>query len=247
MSKRNRLKLLATEQRFAPAPEENTINFKSYSSQQILLIPKSINQERYINYLSDPNKLIVFATGPAGTGKTMLAVLAALKALKSRAVRKIIITRPAVGVDDEKHGFLPGDLNSKMEPWVKPIFDVMLEYYHHKDITKMLEEEIIEISPLAFMRGRNLKDAYIICDEMQNASTNQIKMVLTRLSENSKMVITGDLQQTDKKFHNDNGLKDFTDRLKAGHSNSIVQVDFAIKDIQRHPVVAEVLNLYGEG
>ena len=123
------------------------------------LIPKSLAQEEYVDLLLNPDKTIVFATGPAGTGKTMMAVLAAIKAYKEGVIQKIIITRPAVGVDDEKHGFLPGTLNEKMEPWTRPIFDVFKEYYSPREIALMLEEETIEISPLAFLRGRTFKNA----------------------------------------------------------------------------------------
>lgn len=241
MSRRN--KKYAAQQQI---PHENTISFNSYLNRRPTLNPKSLKQEDYIELLTNPDKHIVLAVGPAGTGKTMLAVLAGVRALKDGTVKKIVVTRPAVGVDDEKHGFLPGDINSKMEPWVKPIFDVILEYYTHRDLQKMLDEEIIEISPLAFMRGRNLRDAFIICDEMQNATTNQMKMVLTRLAEGSKMVVTGDLHQMDKKFHSDNGLKDFISRLNSHKSRSIGLVEFATSDVQRHRVVREVLNLYGE-
>ena len=140
---------------------DNTISIQEYRTQRkpITLIPKSRNQETYIDLLSDPNKLIIFATGPAGTGKTMLAVLAAVRAFRAGECSKIIVTRPAVGVDDERHGFLPGDLNAKMEPWTRPIFDIMQEYYKPQDITRMLEDQQIEIAPLAYMRGRTFKNA----------------------------------------------------------------------------------------
>jgi phosphate starvation-inducible PhoH-like protein len=228
-------------------PEHLTlVNDNFHQRRRIELIPKSLNQETYIDLLTDPEKLIIFATGPAGTGKTMLAVMAAIKALKEGECKKIVLTRPAVGVDDEKHGFLPGDLNAKMEPWCIPLFDVINEYYNTREVAKMLEEKTIEIAPLAFLRGRNLKNAFIICDEMQNATVNQMKMVLTRLAENSKMVITGDLKQMDRKYCTDNGLQDFIARLQSAGSNRIATVDFARKDVQRHPVVSEVLKLYGE-
>lgn len=231
----------------APPPEHLTlVNDNFHQRRRIELIPKSLNQETYIDLLTDPEKLIIFATGPAGTGKTMLAVMAAIKALKEGECKKIVLTRPAVGVDDEKHGFLPGDLNAKMEPWCIPLFDVINEYYNTREVAKMLEEKTIEIAPLAFLRGRNLKNAFIICDEMQNATVNQMKMVLTRLAENSKMVITGDLKQMDRKYCTDNGLQDFIARLQSAGSNKIATVDFARKDVQRHPVVSEVLKLYGE-
>ena len=140
---------------------DNTINIDSYRPQRqrpIHLTPKTLSQETYIDLLTDPKKIIVFATGPAGTGKTMLAVLAALQAYRAGECSKIVITRPAVGVDDEKHGFLPGDLNAKMEPWTRPIIDYIQEYYRPIEVTKMLEEQQIEISPLAFMRGRTFKN-----------------------------------------------------------------------------------------
>lgn len=227
---------------------ENTVCFSSYAvhKKPINLVPKSLNQEKYIDMLTDWEKLIVFATGPAGTGKTMLAVLAAIKALRHGEINKIIITRPAVGVDDETHGYLPGDLNQKMEPWTRPIIDVMLEYYKPQEIDKMLEEKTLEIAPLAYMRGRNFRNSWIIFDESQNATVNQMKMALTRLSVGSKMIVTGDLNQLDKQFRLDNGLKDFIERLQQANSQAIGVVHFATKDVQRHPVVTEVLKLYGE-
>lgn len=212
----------------------------------VVLLPKNLKQEEYIDLLNNPKKLIIFAVGPAGTGKTMLAVMAAIKALKEGKINKIIVTRPAVGVDDEQHGFLPGDLNAKMEPWTRPIMDVIGEYYTAKEIASMLAEQTIEISPLAYMRGRNFKRSFIIFDEAQNATTNQMKMVLTRLSEGSKLIVTGDLNQMDKKFTSDNGLRDFIERLTQTGSQAIANVIFSRKDVQRHPVVAEVLKLYGE-
>jgi phosphate starvation-inducible PhoH-like protein len=133
-----------------------------------------------------------------------------------------------------------------MAPWVRPIMDVIQEYYSARDITNMLEEQIIEISPLAYMRGRNFKHSWIIFDEAQNATVNQMKMVLTRLSEGSRLVVTGDLNQLDRKFSSENGLRDFIERLQAANSSMITSVDFARRDVQRHPVVAEVLKLYGE-
>jgi len=225
----------------------NTVRMDTYRKSQsrtISLIPKSLTQESYIDLLTDPNKLIIFATGPAGTGKTMLAVLAALKAFQSGEVERIVVTRPAVGVDDEEHGFLPGTLNEKMAPWTRPIFDVLGEYYQQKDIAKMLEEGVIEISPLAYMRGRTFKNAYIIADEMQNATVNQMKMLLTRLGEGSKMVVTGDLAQADRV--NDNGLINFCNLLTNKQPKHIDIVQFDAKDIERHQAVREVLEIYGD-
>lgn len=230
--------------------DTNTIRFNTYShshyKKSVNLIPKSLKQEEYIDLLTDPNRTIVFATGPAGTGKTMLAVMAAVRAYKAGEVNKIVITRPAVGVDDEKHGFLPGDLNQKMEPWTRPIMDVMMEYYSPKDIARMLDEQTIEISPLAFMRGRTFKKSWIIADEMQNATPGQMKMLLTRLGDGSRMVVTGDTRQADRQ-ENDNGLLDFR-RLVDQYQKLkyIAGVEFGGKDIHRHPAVVEVLKLYGE-
>lgn len=230
------------------ASTDNVVSINTYynKKRQVQLLPKTLNQESYINQLTDSSKLIVFATGPAGTGKTMLAMLAGIKALKDGEIRKIVLTRPAVGVDDEKHGFLPGDLNQKMEPWTRPLFDVLAEYYDKKDITRMLDEQIIEISPLAFMRGRTFKHSWIIADEMQNATPNQMKMLLTRLGEGSKMVVTGDTRQADR-ADPDNGLLDFK-TLVEGYKNCcyITGTELTGKDIQRHPAVVEVLKIYKE-
>jgi phosphate starvation-inducible PhoH-like protein len=156
---------------------------------------------------------------------------------------KIIVTRPAVSVDEDL-GFLPGTLNEKMAPWTRPIFDVLGEYYQQKDIENMLYEGVIEISPLAYMRGRTFKNAYVIADEMQNATQNQMKMLLTRLGENSKMVVTGDLNQADRL--KDNGLVDFIDKIKGQRLDHIDAVYFDSHDIERHKAVKEVLDLYGD-
>lgn len=215
-------------------------------ARRVELVPKSLNQETYVDLLTNPQKLIIFATGPAGTGKTMLAVMAAIQAYQRGECKRIVITRPAVGVDDEEHGFLPGDLNAKMAPWTRPIMDVFAEYYRQSEIAKMLDEQTIEVSPLAFMRGRTFKQSWIIADEMQNATPSQMKMLLTRLGENSKMVVTGDTQQTDRK-ENNNGLIDFK-RLVAQYENSryVAGVEFAGRDIHRHAAVVEILKIYGE-
>jgi phosphate starvation-inducible PhoH-like protein len=242
LSKRNRREFQAQ------AIENNVVSLSSYytKKRQVHLLPKTLNQETYINLLTDPSKLIVFATGPAGTGKTMLAMLAGIKALKEGEITKIVLTRPAVGVDDERHGFLPGDLNQKMEPWTRPLFDVLSEYYDKKDIVRMLDEQIIEISPLAFMRGRTFKNSWIIADEMQNATPNQMKMLLTRLGEGSKMIVTGDTKQADRKDP-DNGLLDFKQLVESYANCMYVNgIELTGKDIQRHPAVLEILKIYKE-
>ena len=227
--------------------EVNIIDFQPYlpaKKQRVTLYPRNSNQETYIQKLQDSAKSIVFAIGPAGTGKTMLAVQHGIKLFQEGVVDKIVITRPAVSVDEDL-GFLPGTLNEKMAPWTRPIFDVMGEYYQQKDIAKMLEDGVIEISPLAYMRGRTFKNAYIVADEMQNATVNQMKMLLTRLGEGSKMVVTGDLAQADRL--NDNGLINFCNLLE-GHPvlRHIDIVQFDARDIERHNAVKGVLTVYGD-
>lgn len=224
-----------------------TIDFNSGKTKEnkppIKLIPKSLNQEKFILALMDNQTDIVIVSGPAGTGKTYLAMLAAIRALRNKEVDRIVLTRPAVGVDDEKHGFLPGDLNQKMEPWTRPLFDVLREYYSMKEIHQMLEEQIIEISPLAFMRGRTFKNSYIIADEMQNATPSQMKMIMTRIGEGSKLIIGGDIEQTDRKT-NDNGLLDLQNKLSKQEVEGLRSCEFHVGDVQRHRMVEHVLKLY---
>ena len=232
----------------AAVETNNTLSFNQYVQQRktVHLIPKSLNQEHYIELLTNQTKHIVFATGPAGTGKTMLAMLAGIKAFKEGQVSKLILTRPAVGVDDERHGFLPGNINAKMEPWTKPLFDVIQEYYSPREVARMLEEQVIEISPLAFMRGRTFKGSWVVADEMQNATPGQIKMLLTRLGEGSKIVVTGDTRQADRS-DSDNGLLDFKGLVERyQQSKYVAGVEFERKDIARHPAVREILDIYGE-
>ena len=229
----------------------NVTNIENYLKEpakknRVEIIPRNLNQEHYLSLLLDSRKSIIIATGPAGTGKTLLAMMAAIKALKERQITKIILTRPAVGVEDEKHGFLPGTLQQKMEPWTKPLFDVLHEYYTTRDTQSMLENGTIEICPLAFMRGRTFKNCYVIADEMQNATPNQMKMLLTRIGEESRILVTGDIRQTDRK-EGDNGLLDFRQLLKEFEGSKYVSsVEFNNKDIERHPAVEEILRIYKE-
>jgi len=218
--------------------------------------PKTINQEKYFKSLKDPIIKILFVIGPAGTGKTYLACNEAITLLKNGLINKIILTRPIVTVEEDL-GFLPGNIIKKMDPWTKPIIDVFEEKYSKQDIDKLIQNNIIEISPLAYMRGRTFKNCYIIADEMQNSSPNQMLMLTTRLGENSKMIITGDLKQTDKPTIS--GLSDFLFRFNYYRDNhypnennnflikndtgiSIVELDNS--DIQRSKVVGKILNIY---
>jgi phosphate starvation-inducible PhoH-like protein len=186
----------------------------------------------------------VFAVGPAGTGKTLISTLAGIKALKGNDIDKFVVTRPAVSVD-EQHGFLPGTLQEKMAPWTRPIMDVFEEYYSPEQIEYMLNDNKVEIAPLAYMRGRTFKNSFIIADEMQNATDSQMKMLLTRIGDNSKIVVTGDLAQHDRGFES-NGLKLFIEKLTRTKSDRIKLVQFNQGDIARHPVVDEVLNIYND-
>jgi phosphate starvation-inducible protein PhoH and related proteins len=228
--------------------QENVIEFdqnRKQNPRNIELRPKTRNQEQLVLNLLDPGQHIVLASGPAGTGKTYLAMLAAIKALRSGQCERIVLTRPAVGVEDERHGFLPGDLISKMEPWTRPLLDVLRDYYSPRDIAAMMEEQTIEISPLAYMRGRSLKNAWIVADEMQNATPNQVKMLLTRIGENSKIVITGDVEQADRSGK-DNGLLDIVQRLESRGGDGIAVCNLGKRDIQRHPIIDTVLGLYAD-
>ena len=170
-------------------------NYLPEKQKTVKIVPRNKAQESYMLTLSNPKKDVVFGIGPAGTGKTLIAVLTAIKFFKEGIVDKIIVTRPAVSVDEDL-GFLPGTLEQKMAPWTRPIFDVLREYFTSREIEGMIAEGVIEIAPLAYMRGRTFKRAYIIADEMQNSTANQMKMLLTRLGEGSKMAVTGDLKSS---------------------------------------------------
>jgi len=219
------------------------VELNNYRKKSITILPRNVHQEDYIAILNDTQKSICFATGPAGTGKTMLAVQMGIQKFDTGEVSKIVVTRPAVSVD-EQHGFLPGDLKDKMAPWTRPIFDVLEEHWTPKQVEQMIENKEIEIAPLAYMRGRTFKECWIVADEMQNATPEQMKMLLTRIGTGSKIVVTGDLAQHDRGFQN-NGLKDFTNKLNDNH-NTIGCVHFTKQDVERHPAVVDVLSIYGE-
>ena len=244
--KRKRAQVQQKEQ-YDPRFPTNVINIDhrlNEKRKRVQIYPKSLSQETYLLKLNDPNKMIVFAIGPAGTGKTMLAVQWAIDQLKYGSADKIIITRPAVSVDEE-HGFLPGDLNEKMAPWTKPIFDVIAENFNAREIENFIKEGVIETSPLAYMRGRTFKNAVVVADEMQNATPSQMKMLLTRLGTGSKMVVTGDLQQADRPSNN--GLLEFLGLYNNFQGHRYVDlVKFDVQDVERHEAVKEILSIYGD-
>ena len=245
MSKQRAVK---SQRRNTMTQQENTIRFdqsKPVKQRPIDIVPRTRNQEKLVLALQDADLPIVITAGPAGTGKTYLAMLAAVKAFRAGDVDRIVLTRPAVGVEGEEHGFLPGDLNQKMDPWVRPLTDILREYYRQQDIAAMLEDQTIEIAPLGFMRGRTFKSAYIIADEMQNATPNQCKMLMTRIGENSKIVITGDIEQADR-IKGNNGLADLCQKLSEGGVTGIAVCNLDNKDIQRHRIIDSVLKLYAD-
>lgn len=209
--------------------------------------PKTENQKIYHTHLNNPETSIVLGIGPAGCGKTLFACITALEQLKKGNIEKIVLTRPIVPVEDEEIGFLPGSLISKMDPWTRPIFDIILEQYQQHELTQMLKNNIIEVSPLAFMRGRTFKNAFIIADEMQNSTPNQMLMLTTRLGTNSKLVVTGDLKQSDKT--QENGLRDLMYKLRRPENQnltSIKMVEMQHEDVERSQIVKTMLEIYSK-
>jgi phosphate starvation-inducible PhoH-like protein len=209
--------------------------------------PRSDNQKRYVDFLANSSVPIVFGIGPAGCGKTLFACTTAVDGLKRGLYQKIVLTRPIVPVEEEELGFLPGTLVKKMDPWTRPLMDIFLEYYKQHEIDFMIGSGVIEISPLAYMRGRTFKQCFIIADEMQNSSPGQMLMLTTRIGDGSKMVITGDLKQTDRS--EDNGLLDIMNKIKyykarQGLDCGIEMVEMKYSDIERSPIVSRILEIY---
>ena len=200
---------------------------------------KTLGQKVYADSVKSHD--VVFGIGPAGTGKTFLAVTLAVTALKRGQVKRIILTRPAVEAG-ESLGFLPGDLKEKVDPYLRPVYDALYQILGKEQTTRLMERDIIEIAPLAYMRGRTLDDAFVILDEAQNTTIMQMKMFLTRLGFNSKMIINGDTSQIDLPKKVKSGLIDATEKLK--HIKQIDFVHFSASDVVRHPVVAEIINAY---
>ena len=208
--------------------------------------PKNNSQCKLVEYLNDTTKKIVIATGPAGTGKTLFVTQTAIRGFLLGTYEKIIITRPSVSVDEDL-GFLPGTLEDKMAPWMRPLYDILYAHITPKEVVQLIEDKVIEICPLGFMRGRTFKNCCIIADECQNTSPHQMKLLLTRIGEKCRVFITGDLEQCDRRAHDDspkNGLEDLLDKIKGKRSNSISSVEFDICDVEREEIVKEILEIY---
>jgi phosphate starvation-inducible PhoH-like protein len=204
-----------------------------------MLAPKSVNQRRYLEAIERHD--LVFGIGPAGTGKTYLAVAMAISALVNKQVSRIILTRPAVEAG-ERLGFLPGTLQEKVDPYLRPLYDALHDMIESERVEKLLERNVIEVAPIAFMRGRTLNDSFIILDEAQNSTPEQMKMVLTRLGFNSKMVVNGDITQIDLPNGRRSGLIDATEVLRGVEGITFVQFDD--KDVVRHTLVQRMVRAY---
>ena len=200
---------------------------------------KTLGQREYVRAIR--RNTLTFGVGPAGTGKTYLAMAMAVAALKSKEVERIVLTRPAVEAG-EKLGFLPGDLSQKVDPYLRPLYDALYEMLGVEKVVKLLEKNVIEIAPLAYMRGRTLNDAFVILDEAQNTTIEQMKMFLTRLGFGSTAVVTGDMTQIDLPKHVKSGLKDAIDVLRGVEGVSFTF--FEARDVVRHPLVARIVNAY---
>lgn len=240
--------------RINPREERNTPEYKNRKAnatpsvtksvkKDIEIIPRSINQEDLLVSLEDSRKSIVFAVGPAGSGKTMISTRYAVKQLKEKNIEKIIISRPNIAVDDKDIGYLPGDIMSKMAPWIRPITAEMEEYFTKEEIEYLITQDIIEIIPIAYLRGRTFKNSIILLDEAQNTTPNSLLSAMTRIGENSKMIVTGDIKQSDRQGVK-NGLADFIKRYDENPSHKIDVIKFNDKDVQRHPVIVDILGMY---
>lgn len=206
------------------------------------IVARSANQQRLVDAYEEND--LLFAIGPAGSGKTYTAIALAVRALKNREVKRIILSRPAVEAG-EKLGFLPGDMKEKIDPYLQPLYDALQDMIPGAKLNEYMERGVIQIAPLAFMRGRTLADAIVILDEAQNTTTAQLKMFLTRLGVNGKMIVTGDLTQIDLPASQKSGLRDAIERLK--NIRGIAMVEFNQKDIVRHHLVQRIVDAYGKG
>ncbi len=221
-------------------PEDSIDGIILYGTKGSPIKPKTVNQQKLVQSVKDND--LVFALGPAGTGKTFVSVALAVRALKNKQVKKIIITRPAVEAG-ENLGFLPGDLKEKIDPYLRPIYDALNDMVPFEKLKYYLEREIIEIAPLAYMRGRTLHNAFILLDEAQNTTAMQMKMFLTRMGPESKMIVTGDTSQIDLPKNQSSGLKEAVRILN--QVTGIGFVELSGRDVVRHKLVRDIIEAYG--
>ena len=233
------IKIFKNQNYEKPIKEYEVIESLNIVAGRKIIKPRSKKQLEYFNLVK--KKQMVFCCGPAGTGKTYLAVAYAVSMLKSGEIEKIILTRPAVEAG-ERLGFLPGDIKEKIDPYLRPIYDALNDMLSFSEVIKKIESGFIEIAPLAFMRGRTLSNAFIILDESQNTTAVQMKMFLTRLGENSKMVITGDLSQVDLPSGTKSGLRESINILK--NVEEIGFLEFSDNDVVRNPLVSKIVKHY---
>ena len=219
--------------------KEETDDALIYSNSGRPIKARTINQQKLADEY-DTNDLL-FAIGPAGSGKTYTAIALAVKAFKNKEVKRIILTRPAVEAE-ENLGFLPGDLKEKLDPYLRPLYDALMDMIHPRKLAELIEDGIIEIAPLAYMRGRTLDNAFVILDEAQNTTVNQLKMFLTRMGKNAKFIVTGDTTQIDLKPKNKSGLVQALNILKGIKGISVVEFDE--RDIIRHHLVKYIVDAY---
>ena len=222
-------------------PKESAEGVIVYSVNGKPITARSENQQKLVKAYE--NNDMIFAIGPAGSGKTYTSIALAVRALKNKEIRKIILSRPAVEAG-EKLGFLPGDMKDKIDPYLQPLYDALQDMIPTMKLQEMMEQNVIQIAPLAFMRGRTLSNAFVILDEAQNTTPMQMKMFLTRLGENSRMVVNGDLSQVDLPRGVISGLKDALDTLN--HVSNISSVTFSASDVVRHGLVAKIVKAYEE-
>lgn len=210
--------------------------------------PRNDKQRKYIELLEQERPCIVVGYGTAGSGKTKLAVEVGINKLLKKEVSKIVITRPAIAVDEEQHGFLPGSLEAKMKPWIMPIWDVLESHFDNREIERMMEARTLEIAPLAFMRGRTFENSWVICDEAQNVTNSQMLMMLTRIGKDSKMIFTGDPCQHDRKFNADSGLITFLKLMEdLGEPHPDIRaLEFDENDVERHHLIPYILRMYSK-
>lgn len=230
-----------TQERQEFVPEDSPDGIILYGTKGSPIKARTVNQQRLVKAVHEYD--LVFALGPAGTGKTFVSVAMAVKALKNKQVKKIIITRPAVEAG-ENLGFLPGDLKEKIDPYLRPIYDALNDMVPFEKLKYYMEREIIEIAPLAYMRGRTLNNAFILLDEAQNTTPMQMKMFLTRMGPDSKMIVTGDTSQIDLPANQRSGLKEAVRILS--EVNSVGFVELNERDVMRHRLVRDIIEAYGK-